>query len=115
MKPLRHPSQTHGAPSPADGRKDLGEARTAHNRAVLPQEPGKADNQPYIPGLHQPVGWLSEQFHEGYDIQSGDCNGRYGCWEEKFSFDKPTAGRTVRNIRPVFTSPTDAAGLGSDR
>ena len=48
MIEFRHPSQTHGDPSPADGRKDLGEARTAHNRAVLPQEPGKA--QPAISG-----------------------------------------------------------------
>jgi len=69
------------------------------------------EDQPYIPGLHQPIGWLSEQFYEGYDIQSGDSSGRYCGWEEKFTFEKPTPGRTTRNIRPVFVSPVKAAGL----
>jgi hypothetical protein len=62
-------------------------------------------NQPYIPGLHPPTGYLYEELTEGYDIQSGDHNGRFRSWDHRFSRDAPAPGRTVRNVKPVWSNP----------
>ena len=61
------------------------------------------EQQAFIPGLEPPTGWLYERLIEGYDIQSGDINGRYKYWQEEFSREHPgKCKRTIRNIKPLW-------------